>query len=128
MVDWSDKKLNHKFWVMMALLQTLDTEYFSFCETTYEGSEAHTPLHGDRKNTSAVLGNGIFAQGLQSSKGRVLVLINTRSASATTTVPGAAGKRTKIIDSLVGNEQARESTLVSYTIELGPFAVIIVQF
>ena len=128
MVDWSDKKLNHKFWVMIALLQTLDTEYFSFCETTYEGSDAHVPLW-DRKNASAEeVGDGIFAQGLQSSKGRVLVLINTRAASATATVPGAAGKRAKIIDSLVGNEPARESTLGSDHVELGSFAVTIVQF
>ena len=128
MVDWSDKKLNHKFWIMIALLQTLDTEDYSFCETTYEGSDAHAPPR-DRKDTSAVeAGDGVFAQGLQSSKGRVLVLINTRAASATATVPGAAWKPAKVIDSSVGNEPARELTLGSDHIELGPFAVNIVQF
>ena len=56
MVDWSDKKLNHKFWVMMALLETLDTKDFTFCPTAY--------------GMTSPPGSGIFAQGLLSSEGR----------------------------------------------------------
>ena len=141
MVDWSDGRLNHKFWAMIALLETLDTEDFSFCETTYEGSDAHAPgkttppqngklLHPSQidQGNNPALGSGIFAQGLHSSRGRVLALINTKATGATVNVPGATGRRAKIIDSLVGNEEARESTLVSDTVELGPFAVTFVQF
>ena len=73
MVDWTDGRLNHKFWAMIALLETLDTENFSFCETAYEGSDAHT-MNTDRKSDTSGReirsGNGIFAQGLLSSKGR----------------------------------------------------------
>ena len=59
---------------------------------------------------------------------RVLVLINTKATSATVKVSGVTGKKAKIIDSLVGNEAARESTLASDTVELGSFAVMFVQF
>ena len=124
MVDWSDKKLNHKFWVMIALLQTLDTEDFSFCETNYEGSDAHDPW----ATPTPPSGSGIFAQGLSSSRGDVLVLINTKATNATVRVPGAAGKEAKTIDTLVGNEAARESMLESETLELGSFAVTFVKF
>ena len=76
MVDWTDGRLNHKFWAMVALLETLDTEDFSFCETGYEGSDAHAPGEmttdgkSDTSGRKTQSGNGIFAQGLQSSKGR----------------------------------------------------------
>ena len=134
MVDWTDGHLNHKFWAMIALLETLDTENFSFCETAYEGSDAHAPGRMTKDGNLDISGrqiqsgNGIFAQGLQSSNGRVLVLINTKATSATVKVSGATGKKAKIIDSLVGNEAARESTLASDTVELGSFAVMFVQF
>ena len=124
MVDWTDNRLNHKFWVMVALLQTLDTENFSFCDTTYEGSDAHNP----RTTPPPPPGNGIFAQGLSSSRGSVLLLINTKATNATVMVPDAVGKEAKTIDMLVGNEAARESTLASDTVELGSFAVTFVKF
>ena len=56
------------------------------------------------------------------------MLINTKATSATVKVSGVTGKKAKIIDSLVGNEAARESTLASDTVELGSFAVMFVQF
>jgi hypothetical protein len=51
MVDWESNRLNHKYWVQIALLQSLSRP-FSFCETTYDSNS-----------------NAVFAQGVTSPKG-----------------------------------------------------------
>ena len=111
MVDWSANALNHKFWVQIALLQSLGRP-FSFCDTTTTAADA------DAGKGSA---DAVYAQGLTSAKGRLLVLINTKATPQTVTVPGASGKHAAVIDSAVGNEAAREVTLAADAIELGAF-------
>ena len=111
MVDWSANALNHKFWVQIALLQSLGRP-FSFCDTTTADDAA------DAGKGSA---DTVYAQGLTSAKGRLLVLINTKATPQTVTVTGASGKHAAVIDSAVGNEAAREVTLAADAIELGAF-------
>ena len=117
MVDWTENTLNHKYWVMVALLQALNTSSFSFCETEYGGRE------GQYVNDV-----GVYAQGLSSSDGKVLVLINTRSIEVTISVTGASGKRASVIDERVENEAAWEVKLATDEVRLLPFATIFVHW
>ena len=114
MVDWSANALNHKFWVQIALLQSLGRP-FSFCDTTTTADAA------DAADAGKGSADAVYAQGLTSAKGRLLVLINTKATPQTVTVPGASGKHAAVIDSAVGNEAAREVTLAANAIELGAF-------
>lgn len=117
MVDWTQAKLNHKFWIQIALLHSVSRP-FSFCATTttvanVSGTEASGP---------------VYTQGLTSAKGRVLVLINMRASMQTVRVPGASGKHALTIDSTVGNEPAHEGNLTSDVIELKEFATMFVHW
>ena len=113
MVDWSANALNHKYWVQIALLQSLGRP-FSFCDTT-------TTTTTDAADAGKGSADAVYAQGLTSAKGRLLVLINTKATPQTVTVTGASGKHAAVIDSAVGNEAAREVTLAADAIELGAF-------
>ena len=112
MVDWSSRQLNHKYWVQIALLQSVSRP-FSYCDTTT------TP--------SVKGGHAVHAQGLTSAKGRVLVLINTKASPQTVTVTGGKGTHAAIIDDRVGNHAAREVVLASDQVALGPFATVFVH-
>jgi hypothetical protein len=110
MVDWTENKLNHKYWLQIALLQSLGRP-FSFCATS-----------------GGTTSSSVYAQGLRSQKGSVLVLINTKATAQTVSVAGARGKHAATIDGAVGNEAAREATLASDSIDLGPFATMLVHW
>eukprot|EP00912_Choanoflagellata_sp_UC4_P000609 UC4_evm1s379 len=122
MVDWEEKKLNHKYWIMIALLKVINTNSFSFCATEYIGKENHYPSKSFPENSS------IYAQGIRSSKGKILVLINTKSTEEKVLVYNAKGKNATIIDGEVGNEPARDVKLATDEISLSPFATIFLQF
>lgn len=115
MVDWTENKLSHKTWVQIALLQSL-SQPFSFCNTR----------GGD--STSGKTSVAVYAQGLTSAKGKLLVLINTKSTTQTILVPGVRGKHVSTIDEALGNEPAREAVLGADTVELGAFATMIVHW
>lgn len=120
MVDWTENKMNHKFWVMIALLQSVSRP-FSYCSTT--------AAQLDNGRGGAGAGNAdVYAQGLRSEKGRVVVLINTKSTVQSVIVPGAAGKHAGIIDTQVGNDAAREVTISSDTVELRAFATVFIHW
>ena len=65
-------------------------------------------------------GSAVYAQGLTSAK-----VVNTKATSQTVTIPEAAGRHAAVIDDEVGNEPARETTLASDQVELGPFATVL---
>merc|ERR1719201_283659 len=71
MVDWNSNQLNAKFWVTLLMLQQV-ARPFSYCKT------AEAP-------------DGVYAQGVQSSKGKVLVLINKKNAYVDVNVASSAG-------------------------------------
>ena len=122
MVDWRERRLNHKFWAQLALLQAV-ARPFSFCETNVTAAAGRGGLVGVDPSTSPV-----YAQGLTSAKGRVMVLINTKAVPQAVDVPGAAGKFASTIDDAVGNEAARISTLETDIVQLGPFATMFVSW
>ena len=116
MVDWDANALNHKFWVQIALLQSV-ARPFSYCRT-------NSSIGGGGGSEGAA----VYAQGLSSAKGRVLVLINTKAAAQTVSVAGAAGKHAATIDGAVGNAPARESMIGADTFEIAAFATVLVHW
>ena len=84
-------------------------------------AEPDTADAADAADAGKGSADAVYAQGLTSAKGRLLVLINTKATPQTVTVPGASGKHAAVIDSAVGNEAAREVTLPADAIELGAF-------
>lgn len=107
MVDWTSNQLNAKFWVTLLMLQQV-ARPFSYC-------------------TTAGATEGVYAQGIKSSKGRVLVLINKKNINVHVDVPSAAGGTASVIDELSGNGPARYMTLTGDRITLKPFAVAFVR-
>lgn len=69
MVDWDSLGLNQKFWVELALLQSMSRP-FSFCDSGV-ANEGAPPVPADP-------GAPVYVQGLESSKGRIVVAINTK--------------------------------------------------
>jgi len=107
MVDWKSNKLNAKFWVTLLMLQQV-ARPFSYCKTT--GAP-----------------EGVYAQGIQSSKGKVLVLINKRNANVDFDLLSVAGGSALVIDELSGNGPAQLVKLTSNRITMRPFAVAFVR-
>ena len=132
MVDWSERRLNHKFWAQIALLRAV-ARPFSFCDTAVtnaagRGGASRSPGTGTAGVNMKAANASVYAQGLTSARGRVLVLINTKATQQAIDVPGAAGKRASTIDNAVGNEAARESTLEADLVQLGAFATMFVRW
>lgn len=117
MVDWTKGgdcastahcgELNAKYWVELLLLQHVSRP-FSFVATT---------------NTSAWATPPVYVQGLSSEKGRVVVLINTKSVQQRVTLAGSNGKTAHL---LFGNGPASVHTLTSNEITLKAFETMFV--
>ena len=89
MVDWVEQKMNHKYWVMIALLQSVSRP-FAYCSTQLHGGGGGGG--GGSGGNGGGDGLAVYAQGLRSKQGEVVVLINTKSTAQSATLPGAAGK------------------------------------
>jgi|EP01043_Picozoa_sp_COSAG02_P040327 hypothetical protein len=117
MVDWTKGGdcasgeqcggLNAKYFVELLLLQHVSRP-FSFVETT---------------NTSAWATPPVYVQGLRSSKGQVVILINTKSFEQGVNLVGSGGKTAHVLS---GNGPATSTTLPSDGIRLGAFETMFV--
>ena len=72
--------------------------------------------------------SAVYAQGLVSTRGQVLILINMKAELKTLHVQGARGKHAAIIDSAVGNEAAREIVLGADMIDLEAFGTMLIHW
>lgn len=119
MVDWTKGGdcatedqcggLNAKYWVELLLLQHVGRP-FSFVATTNTSSSSTPP---------------VYVQGLSSAKGRVVILINTKSKEHTVTLVGATGKTAHILSS---NGPATKQKLNTDTLTLVPFETMFVSW
>lgn len=67
----------------------------------------------------------IYVQGISSAKGRVVVVINTKSIQQSVTLNGGKGKTAHI---LAGTGPATEHALSADTVTLAPFETMFVRF
>eukprot|EP00051_Salpingoeca_urceolata_P000384 m.33874 g.33874 ORF g.33874 m.33874 type:complete len:555 (+) comp10536_c0_seq1:149-1813(+) len=133
MVDWNTAELNAKFWITLLTLERIGRP-FRFCSTTTTAAAAQAmpPTEATTENSTRgqvpVADDMVFAQGIDSDKGRLLVLINKKSTSVTVHIAGASGKHAAVLDSTVGNRPAKNTTLTSDDISMAAFATMFVSW
>merc|ERR1712190_44301 len=106
MVDWRTNELNVNFWIMFLTAQMIARPF------EYFATESSTP--------------DVYAQGIRSAKGSVIVLVNKKNAAREVSISGVSGSSVAVIDQSTGNKPARKFQLSKDTISLSPFAVAFV--
>jgi hypothetical protein len=113
MIDWDRLTPNTKHWTQIALLENV-ARPFNFCSApgAWESSSLNTA--------------DLYAQPLQSSKGRIVVVTSKRMVEQQVTVAGSAGKTALVLDQAYA--PARKITLSGDTVTLEPFVTMLIQW
>ena len=109
MVDWTTGELNQKYWGEILLLDTIGRP-FRYCGTVVSG------------------GGDLYAQGLSSAKGQVVVIINKLQSTQIVVLRGGKGKKAWLLEAAGGNAPARQFSLESDSLTLSAFATVFVSW
>ena len=113
--------LNAKYWVELLLLERVGRP-FSFVATDSPAADHSDSPAADHSGAPP----DVYVQGLTSSKGRVVVAINTKSTQHEVALAGGKGKQAFTVDLVSGSGPAREHSLTADTVALQPFATMFV--
>jgi hypothetical protein len=83
---------------------------------------------GDRLVATSISSGDVEAQGFVTGAGHRLLLANKRNHPVEISVPDAAGASALVVDAITADGPARSVKLANGKVELGPFAVAVVEW
>ncbi len=108
MMDWTANKPNARYWVLSLIKNSFHP--------------------GDTLVATSISSGDVVAQAFATRAGRRLLLANKRNHLVEIPVPDAAGASVLVVDETSGDGPARSAKVANGKVELGPFAVAVVEW
>jgi hypothetical protein len=109
MMNWENGNPNARYWVLRLLKENFGAGD-SLVKTTCKGKYGH-----------------VIAQGIKTSQGRKILLINKHNTPSLVLLPGANNSTIKQVDVNTGEKPPTKTTLTRDLVTLQPFSVAVVD-